>query len=245
MNPAVGIDLGTTNTVVAVQTDPTGAILLEIPQPVHQRSTLEPLDHIKSAVYFESADSVVVGAFATGRLDAVRSIKSRMGTRWRTRHPQNADLILTPSYVSGHVLKAAYDALVRRFPDWDRKALITVPASFNTDQRRDTLAAASRAGFDTVRLLDEPTAAFYYFFDQNRSSFESGPPQSVLVFDFGGGTLDVSIIRVSFNNARMILDAVGRSRYNNLGGDDIDLDLSAFLLALWQRDSGVEIDRLN
>src|SRR5205809_3914594 len=116
MNPAVGIDLGTTNTVVAVQTDATGAMLLEIPQPVHQRSVLEPVDHIKSAVYFESAESAVVGAFAARRLDAFRSLKSQMGTRWRMRHPFSDEITLTPAYVSGHVLKAAFDRLVHQYP---------------------------------------------------------------------------------------------------------------------------------
>src|SRR5438270_316051 len=108
MSPAVGIDLGTTNTVVAVQTDATGATLLEIPQPVHQRSVLEPVDHIKSAVYFESAESAVVGAFAARRLNAFRSIKSQMGTRWRMKHPFNEEIILTPAYVSGHILKPVF-----------------------------------------------------------------------------------------------------------------------------------------
>src|SRR5262245_976159 len=83
MNPAVGIDLGTSNTVVAVQTDDTGPRLVMIPQPIEERRTLEPRDQIKSVVFFESATTAVVGAFAARRLEAIRSIKSRMGTRWR------------------------------------------------------------------------------------------------------------------------------------------------------------------
>ena len=241
MNPAVGIDLGTTNTVVAIQTDSTGATLLDIRQPVHQRSVLESVDHIKSAVYFESAKSAVVGAFAAQRLDAFRSIKSRMGTRWRMNHPFSDDIVLTPAYISAHVLKAAFDGLVNAYPEWDRSALITVPASFNTDQRRDTLAAARMAGLDSVRLLDEPTAAFYYFFDQNRHSFSQHAGRHVLVFDFGGGTLDVSIIRVELGPDAIKLDAIGRSRYNNLGGDDIDLDLAACFAALWGNEGGVRL----
>lgn len=241
MNPAVGIDLGTTNTVVGVQTDATGARLLDIPQPIHQRSTLEPVDHIKSAVYFETAESAVVGAFAARRMDAFRSIKSQMGTRWRMKHPFNEEITLTPAYVSAHVLKAAFDRLVQQYPGWDKQALITVPASFNTDQRRDTLSAAKMAGFDLVRLLDEPTAAFYYFFDQNRHAFSQQSGRSVLVFDFGGGTLDVSLIRADVSREVIKLDAVGRSRYNNLGGDDIDLDVAAFFMGLWAREAQVDI----
>src|SRR5713226_4491986 len=111
MNPAVGVDLGTTNTVVAVQTDSTGPRTVYISQPADERNVLEPRDHIKSAVYFESADNAVVGSFAARRLDAFRSIKSHMGTRWRVPHPFRSDLQLTPSYISAHILSLAFDEL--------------------------------------------------------------------------------------------------------------------------------------
>ena len=238
MNPAVGIDLGTTNTVVAVQTDDTGPRLVMIPQPIEERRTFQPRDQIKSAVFFESAGTAVVGAFAARRLEAIRSIKSRMGTRWRMPHPYDKRITLTPSYVSGHIVKCAVDQLRREFPDWDQAAIVTVPASFNTDQRNDTLRAARLAGLKNVRLLDEPTAAFYYFFDQNRDSVDVDRPQTILVFDFGGGTLDVSIIKVTVGQSGITIEPIGRSRYNNLGGDDIDADLAAFLLAMWQSRGG-------
>jgi len=245
MNPAVGVDLGTTNTVVSVQTDATGPRTLEIAQPVDQRNVFETRDQIKSAVFFESADTAVVGAFAAQRLGAFRSIKSRMGSRWRMPHPFRDGVRVTPSYISAHILKLGFDQLARQFPEWDRSAIITVPASFNTDQRSDTLLAAKLAGFESVRLLDEPTAAFYYFFEQNRDSFRSSPEQTVLVFDFGGGTLDVSIIRVRSQGGILQVDAIGRSRYNNLGGDDIDTDLASFLIALWEQEVGCKVDDLS
>lgn len=245
MNPAVGVDLGTTNTVVGVQTDSTGPRTLEIPQPVDERNAFEVRDHIKSAVYFESADTAVIGAFASRRLGAFRSIKSRMGTRWRMPHPYREGVRLIPSYVSAHILRLGFNQLISQFPEWDRTAIITVPASFNTDQRSDTLRAAALAGFKDVRLLDEPTAAFYYFFEQNRESFKSAERQTILVFDFGGGTLDVSIIRVQSSNGNLTVDAIGRSRYNNLGGDDVDVDLAAFLLGLWERETVVNVNQLS
>jgi len=176
-----------------------------------------------------------VGAFASRRLDAFRSVKSKMGTRWTMPHPFRRDVRLTPWYISAHVLRLAFQQLKNQFPSWDCSALITVPASFNTDQRRDTLKASNLAGFRDVRLLDEPTAAFYYFFDQNRDSFIGIDTQTVLVFDFGGGTLDVSVIRIRGLGDKLSIDAIGRSRYNNLGGDDIDMELAAFLLALWEQ----------
>lgn len=242
MNPAVGIDLGTTNTVVAIQTDDTGPRVLEIPQPVHERHMREPLDSVKSAVFFESKEAVVVGAFAANRLEALRSVKSQMGTRWRMPHPHNRRLMLTPAYVSGHILKLLFDELSRQFPQWDSSALVTVPASFNTDQRSDTLLAARLAGFQSVQLLDEPIAAYYFFFDQNRDSIQLDRRRhTALVFDFGGGTLDVSIIRVQQDGDLVSIDAIGRSRYNNLGGDDIDTDLAVFLLALYEGELGSQI----
>lgn len=244
VNPAVGIDLGTTNTVVATQTETTGAELLYIAQPVHERNVLDVQPWVKSAVFFETANSAVVGAFAAHRLDAFRSIKSKMGTRWRIAHPCSQMDFVQSSYVSGHILKAAFDALVARFPSWDRKAIVTVPASFNTDQRRDTLAAAHLAGFSEVNLLDEPTAAFYYYFDQHRDELDVDQPKQILVFDFGGGTLDVSIIEVTRKAHGIIIDAIGRSRYNNLGGDDIDLDIATFMLGCWEFRFGSEITSL-
>lgn len=244
MNPAVGIDLGTTNTVVAVQTDPTGPRILEVAQPVDERDILEPRDHIKSAVYFESPTSAVVGVWAASRLDAYRSIKSKMGTRWRVPHPRQPDWLLNPAYVSAHILKVAEQQLRADFPQWDGSAVITVPASFNTDQRSDTLLAARLAGFGSVRLLDEPTAAFYYYFDQAREDVDDKRRQTVLVFDFGGGTLDVSIIAVAPDGDGVLIDPVGRSRYNNLGGDDVDLDLAAFLLGVWRRRHGTDVESL-
>jgi molecular chaperone DnaK (HSP70) len=123
--------------------------------------------------------------------------------------------------------------------------LITVPASFNTDQRNDTLRAASLAGFQDVQLLDEPTAAFYYFFEQNREMFSGLSDQTVLVFDFGGGTLDVSIIRVGRTSSGLCIDAIGRSRYNNLGGDDVDVELASFFLALWEQQEHCTIGDLS
>ena len=252
MNPAVGIDLGTTNTVIAVQTDKFAPKILTVKQPVATRDAFEERSEIKSAVYFESPSSVVVGQFAADRPDGIRSIKSKMGTRWRIRNEQLGGPLLgrgrpnylTPAYISAHILKLAYDTVRSQFPEWDSSAVITVPAAFNTDQRADTLKAARYAGFKNVDLLDEPTAAFYTYFDQYRDSDEFAKATTVLVFDFGGGTLDVSIIRVTPLPDGVSIDAFGRSRFNDLGGDDIDLDLAVTMLALWEAETGVKVDEI-
>lgn len=243
MNPAVGIDLGTTNTVVGYQTDDNGPDFLRVPQPADRRNELdEGQTWIKSAVFFESARTAVVGAYAAGRQEALRSVKSRMGTRWLHRVGGGGPVVIAP-YVSAHVLGLAHKALGEQFPDWDGTALITVPASFNSAQRSDTLRAARLAGFKDVELLDEPTAAFYYYFNSLRDTDSFDRKQTVLVFDFGGGTLDVSIIEVERTGAEMRIDVIGRSRYNNLGGDDIDYDLAAALLACWSLREGRDFKR--
>ncbi|HEV3259244.1 MAG TPA: Hsp70 family protein [Gemmataceae bacterium] len=248
MNPAVGVDLGTTNTVIGIQTDDSGPDILRVSQPDLERREREPKSWIKSAVLFESAHSTVVGAFAARHLKAFRSVKSRMGTRWRVQHhlPGAGELLVTAPYVSAHVLKLARQAVREGFPQWDQTALITVPASFNSAQRSDTLLAATMAGFARVDLLDEPTAAFYFHFDGVRDTRDFDRKQTILVFDFGGGTLDVSIIEVQKEGADMYIDTVGRSRYNNLGGDDVDYDIAAAMLACWRRENENKIDkRLN
>ena len=245
MNPAIAIDLGTTNTVIGVQTDETGPRIIYVNQPVEERDRFEEIEQIKSAVLFESKTNAVVGAFAANRLDSIRSIKSKVGTRWRTTGPFETGQIITPSYVSAHILNTAYNTILAEFSEWDETAIITVPASFNTDQRNDTLQAAELAGFKDVRLLDEPTAAFYFYFDQARDDEWAEKPLSILVFDFGGGTLDVSIIKVESSTGFISIDPVGRSRYNNLGGDDIDLDLAAFFLSCWEYETGKELSSLS
>lgn len=240
INPAVGIDLGTTNTVVSVQVDSMGPTLLGIPQPAAERKSLEELQNIKSTVFFETESDAVVGEFASSRSAAFRSIKSHMGTRWKAKDPRSNSFI-RPAYINAHILKLAFQSILKRFPGWDKHALITVPASFNTDQRNDTIIAAELANFIDIKLLDEPTAAFYYFFNQNRDSSDFSELSNILVFDFGGGTLDVSIIKVEANRDALVLDSIGRSRYNNLGGDDIDLEIATFFLSCWdyESDSGL------
>lgn len=246
MKLAVGVDLGTTNTAVAVQDDGTGPRVLHVPQPVDQRNELEPCEELKSVVLFESENSAVVGRWAARRLDSIRSIKSRMGTRWKLRHPApDAGRWLTPALVSAHILRATYNAVQSEYPDWGGSAIITVPASFNSDQRSDTLKAAELAGFTDVRLLDEPTAAFYYFFDQQREASYLQGKRAILVFDLGGGTLDVSIIRTSVSENRFEVDPIGRSRYNNLGGDDIDLDIAVFMLSCWEQETGTCLESMD
>jgi len=240
INPAVGVDLGTTNTVVAVQTDSMGPVILEIPQPTDERKHLENLPQIKSAVFFETENTATVGTFANNRRESFRSIKSHMGTRWNAKHPKT-EKFLRPPHINAHILKLAHQTIINKFPDWDQAALITVPSSFNTDQRNDTILSAELAGFRNIRLLDEPTAAFYYYFNQNRESGDFERDQNILVFDFGGGTLDVSIIYVENQGDQMVLDAIGRSRYNNLGGNDIDLELAAFMLGCWEYENDTEV----
>src|SRR5438105_2102948 len=110
MNPAIGIDLGTTNTVVGYQIDDNGPDFLRVPQPADRRNELdEGQTWIKSAIFFESVSSAVVGTYAAGRQEALRSFKSRMGTRWQQRL-QGGNRLTAP-YLSAHVLRLAHKAI--------------------------------------------------------------------------------------------------------------------------------------
>ena len=110
----IGIDLGTTNTVVSVQTDSMGPVILEIPQPAIERNHLENLPQIKSAVFFETENTAVVGTFANNRLESFRSIKSYMGTRWNAKHPKT-EKFLRPPHINAHILKLAHQTIIKKF----------------------------------------------------------------------------------------------------------------------------------
>lgn len=235
MSIAVGIDLGTTNSVVAFQKDEHGPLVLHIRQPQFERNKLDELDLIKSAVFFETQARSVVGAFASLRQDSFRSFKSQMGTR-RSFHSELLRRTIRPYELSAHVLRLAFQTVKEFSHSWDGSAAITVPASFNTDQRGHTYLAAKMAGFQKVTLIEEPLAAFLYFFQQQREGNLFHSCRYVLVFDFGGGTLDTSVIKITdISKGDFTLDTIGRSRYNNLGGDDIDTELAAFFLACWEK----------
>ena len=232
-NYYLGIDLGTTNSVISWGNvgrrqqvlDPQ---VIEFPMMIEGRAmrngTLLP-----SYVYF-SEDGPIVGEYAKTMIGrqtdrVIKSIKSHMGTP--KRFPFDGE-DYEPSEISAIILKQL--AAGAKNVDIDvKQVVITVPASFDSDQRSDTIQAGELAGFEVI-LFDEPRAALYDFANRQEkgeipiTSIDFDTPKLVLVFDLGGGTLDVSLHRVFYPQGEHELDIedIAIGRYTQLGGDDFD-----------------------
>lgn len=202
----IGIDLGTTNSVVAyIQDDGKWKV---IPNPEGRNTT-------SSVVAFKPNGEEVVGDAAKRQMitnpDTVSSIKRKMGTTEKV-HIKALNKDLTPQEISAKVLqymkKYAEDHLGKEV----KKAVITVPAYFNDAQRQATKDAGVIAGLDVVRIINEPTAAALAYGMENKKE------QKILVFDLGGGTFDVSILEIGDGTFEVISTAGD----NRLGGDDWD-----------------------
>ena len=246
-NYYIGIDLGTTNSVMGwgtlnPQTNQLETKVVDIKMMMERGGTGRK-ELLPSCVYFKEGGPPIVGEYAKtmiGRTNrVVKSIKSEMGT------PTEFDFdssTYNPAEISSQILKhlaASAESLFRFIPD---DVVITVPASFDSDMREATIEAARLAGFRTQEdagsprniLLDEPRAALYDFVNrQNKgeipeSSINFQEPQIVLVFDLGGGTLDVSLHRASYQQEEYTLNIedLAISRYTRIGGDDFDQKLA-------------------
>ena len=220
---AIGIDLGTTNSVAAVVRR---GVVETI--PVDGRSTLP------SVVSFRPDGSVLVGQSAKGRMltdpeSTVASAKRAMGDRnkaYRVAHRS-----LTPVDIGSLVLKRLVEGARAYLKEdiWD--AVITVPAYFTEAQREDTRRAGEEAGLNVLRLIPEPTAAAIAY------GLDKGRNQTLLVYDFGGGTFDVSILKVKGNTFEVV--AVGGDSL--LGGDDLDNAIIEWAISRFQEQSGIDV----
>ncbi len=210
----LGIDLGTTNSVVSYM-QPDGKVKV-IPNPEGPNTT-------PSVVAFKANGEEVVGHAAKRMLltnpDTIASIKRKMGTNEKV-HISCLNKNFTPQEISAKILaymkKYAEDNLGTPIS----KAVITVPAYFNDAQRQATKDAGQIAGLDVVRIISEPTAAALAYGEDNNKS------QKILVYDLGGGTFDVSILDIGDGTFEVISTA-GDS---HLGGDDWDNALGKWIL---------------
>ncbi|MCY3720694.1 MAG: Hsp70 family protein [Candidatus Poribacteria bacterium] len=246
-NYYIGIDLGTTNSVMAwgslnPQTNQLETKIVEVRMMIERGGTGKK-ELLPSCVYFKEGGSPIVGEYAKtmiGRTNrVVKSIKSEMGTQTAFDFDGST---YNPAVISSQILThlaASAESLFGFVPD---DVVITVPASFDSDMREATIEAARLAGFRTQEddgsprdiLLDEPRAALYDFVNrqnkgeipETRISFHE--PQTVLVFDLGGGTLDVSLHNVSYQQEQHTLNIedLAISRYTQIGGDDFDQKLA-------------------
>lgn len=239
----LGIDLGTTNSKAASLDFRSGGTVY--PEPLFIEQHYEPgntrrQEFLPSVVMFEGdGQSVYVGEYPRKYHSAfpdrtVRAVKRLMGTNWQYAVPEWS-FTWTPEAISGLILKHIREQAVRWLED-QRNDLasvsISVPASFGSEQRRATEKAAELAGFaGKVYLIDEPSAALIdYVYRQWDKGYEWKRENHVLVFDMGGGTLDVSLAHLTPVKGTLKLRIVARSRYTELAGTEFDLRLAAYLI---------------
>lgn len=225
----IGIDLGTTNSVVSyMQDDKTVKV---IPSP-------EGTNTCPSVVSFKADGEVIVGNAAKRMLltnpDTVYSIKRKMGTR-ETVHINCLNKDFTPEEISAKILSFMKGYAESYLGQPVKKAVITCPAYFNDDQRQATKNAGTIAGLDVVRVISEPTAAaLAYGMDSKKSG-------KILVFDLGGGTLDVSILDIGDGT----FEVLSTSGDTHLGGDDWDHHIMDWLRQEINSQCGIVIDENN
>jgi molecular chaperone DnaK len=225
MPKAVGIDLGTTNSVVAVLEagEPT-----VIPNAEGARTT-------PSVVAFSKTGEVLVGEVAkrqaiTNPDRTIRSVKRQMGTNWTTEIDGKK---YTAQEISARTLQKLKRDAESYLGDSVTQAVITVPAYFDDAQRQATKEAGQIAGLEVLRIINEPTAAALAY------GLDKETDQTILVFDLGGGTFDVSILDIGEG----VFEVKSTSGNTHLGGDDWDQRVIDWLVAEFKNAHGVDLSK--
>jgi len=229
MARAVGIDLGTTNSVVAV---------LEGGEPT-VIANAEGAHTTPSVVAFAKSGEVLVGEVAkrqavTNVDRTIRSVKRHMGTDWTV---QIDDKNFTPQQISAFVLQKLKRDAESYLGETVTDAVITVPAYFSDAQRQATKEAGEIAGLNVSRIVNEPTAAaLAYGLDKGDSD------QTILVFDLGGGTFDVSLLEIGKDDDGFAtIEVKATSGDNHLGGDDWDSRVVEWMVKKFKDNNGVDL----
>jgi molecular chaperone DnaK len=223
MARAVGIDLGTTNSVVAVLE---GGEPTVIPNAEGARTT-------PSVVAFAKSGEVLVGEVAkrqavTNIDRTIRSVKRQMGTDWSQKID---DKDFTPQQISAFVLQKLKRDAEAYLGEPVTDAVITVPAYFSDSQRQATKEAGEIAGLNVSRIVNEPTAAALAY------GLDKGDDQTILVFDLGGGTFDVSLLEIGEG----VVEVKATSGDNHLGGDDWDQRVVEWMVKKFKDNNGVDL----
>ena len=245
MSKIIGIDLGTTNSCVAVMEGSQPKVIINADG---ERTT-------PSVVGFSGADERSVGMSAkrqaiTNPENTIYSAKRFMGVPYNdmkeeaskvpydvVKGPDGGCLIVidgkkyTPQEVSAQVLTKLKESAEQYLGEKVTQAVITVPAYFNDSQRQATKDAGKIAGLEVKRIINEPTAAaLAYGIDQNKE-------QKVAVFDLGGGTFDVSVLEIDDN----VIEVLSTNGDTHLGGDDVDQAIIDWMLSTFKKDTGMDI----
>lgn len=225
MSKVIGIDLGTTNSCVAVME---GGEPVVIPNSEGSRTTA-------SVIAFSKTNERLVGQVAkrqaiTNPERTIMSIKRDMGTDKRVTID---DKSYTPQEISAMILQKIKADAESYLGTKVTKAVITVPAYFSDSQRQATKDAGKVAGLEVLRIINEPTAAaLAYGLDKEQD-------QKILVFDLGGGTFDVSILEIGDG----VFEVMATSGNNKLGGDDFDDRIINYLVDTFKQDSGIDLSK--
>jgi molecular chaperone DnaK len=226
MAKVVGIDLGTTNSVVAVMEGPSPVV---IPNSEGSRTT-------PSVVAFTKTGERLVGQLAkrqaiTNPDRTISSIKRHMGDP--DYHVKIDGKDYTPQEISAMILQKLVNDASNYLGERVTKAVITVPAYFNDAQRQATKDAGKIAGLDVLRIINEPTAAALAY------GLEKKGNETILVWDLGGGTYDVSILEVGDG----VFEVKSTNGDTHLGGDDYDHRIVEWLVGEFRKDQGIDLSK--
>ena len=224
MSKIIGIDLGTTNSCVSVLEAGEPKV---IPNPEGGRTT-------PSVVAFKNGERIVGDAAkrqAITNPNTISSIKRLMGTDQKVEAESKK---YSPEEISAMILSYMKDYAESYLGEKVTKAVITVPAYFNDAQRQATKNAGKIAGLDVERIINEPTAAaLAYGLDKQDKN------QTILVYDLGGGTFDVSILELGDG----VVEVRSTSGNNHLGGDDFDKRIIDYLVETFKKENGVDLTK--
>jgi len=260
--PFFGIDLGTTNTVIAAaykdRADLIGSHIVKILQ-MDRHGAINLKDYLPSVLVFDKNGKIIVGEHAKYMRSSqpkrvIFNSKRFMGTstEWAID-----DRVIAARTASSEILRACKDAILRRFRGINSirelPIIITHPASFNTDQSADTKNAAIDAGFnpEKITLLHEPVAAVIDYVNTQTNLAEEyrevdfWTKKRIMVYDLGGGTCDVCIVDVELKEKERIdFVEIGTGRYSEFGGSDFDECCATFLLNKFFKENGIKENQI-
>ncbi|CUH94145.1 Chaperone protein DnaK [Propionispora sp. 2/2-37] len=223
MGKVIGIDLGTTNSVVAVMEGGEPVVIANA-----EGSRITP-----SVVGFSKTGERLVGQLAKRQAVSnpdrtISSIKRHMGTTYKVKIDEKE---YSPQEISAMVLQKLKADAEAYLGETVSQAVITVPAYFSDSQRQATKDAGTIAGLEVLRIINEPTAAALAY------GLDKGEDHTILVFDLGGGTFDVSILELGDG----VFEVKATNGNNRLGGDDFDERIMNWLIAEFKKETGIDL----
>ena len=230
MGKVIGIDLGTTNSCVAT---------IENGEPV-VIANAEGARTTPSVVAFAKDGSermigVTAKRQAVTNIDrTLLSVKRHMGTDWKTTID---DVVYTPQEISAFILQKLKADAEAYLGHEVKQAVITCPAYFTDAQRTATKDAGRIAGLEVLRIINEPTAAALAY------GVDKGEDQTILVYDLGGGTFDVSVLEIYQVDGQPQIEVKATAGNNKLGGDDFDDLIIKWMVAEFKRDTGIDLSK--